>query len=311
MELEKLFVIARSERRERRNNFFGRRLVLFLAIWLLIPATILAQSQVTTSPIRIDPREIESAIGAQAYVVMDQKTGALLTIKQEDRVWPVASLTKLITASIVLDHQVPSSKLVAVKNTDNVGGARLYVNEGSTFTVDDLFYASLVASANNAANALARSTGLSKDAFVEQMNTRVRVLGLSKTVFVEPTGIDIGNMSTASEMASLARTILSRPEIKTYTATYKKLIRVANAGITKKMINTNWLVWKPQYDDVWVTAGKTGYLNESGWNLAVTVRPSKNDERELLIVLFGARSRSESFVNAEHLADWAWEVYKW
>lgn len=77
------------------------------------------------------------------------------------------------------------------------------------------------------------------------------------------------------------------------------------------MINTNWMVWKPQYDDVWVTGGKTGFLDESGWNLVVTLKPSKNDERELLIVLFGAKSRAASFEDAERLADWAWDVYRW
>lgn len=71
------------------------------------------------------------------------------------------------------------------------------------------------------------------------------------------------------------------------------------------------MVWKPKYDDVWVTGGKTGYLEESGWNLVVTLRPTKNDERELLIVIFGAKSRVTSFDDAEQLADWAWSVYQW
>jgi len=285
----------------------------FFVMAVVFPTTVFAQttSLPVSTPVRVDPREIESLIGAQAYVVMDPVSGTILTMKQEDRVWPIASLTKLITASVVLDQKVSIQKLVGIKNVDNVGGARLYVNEGSTFSVGDLFYAALVASANNAANALARSTGLSKLSFVQEMNLRASALGLTKTSFVDPTGIETQNVSTAREMATIARAVFSRPEIQKYTTTATRFIQVASQGATKKMINTNWLVWKPQYDDLWVTGGKTGYLDEAGWNLAVSLRPSKNDERDLLIVLFGADSRAASFVDAERLANWAWDVYKW
>lgn len=263
------------------------------------------------APVRIKPKEIESAIGSQAYVVLDRATGEILTVKRERLVWPVASLTKLVTASVVLDHDVAMDALADVKNTDNVGGARLYVNDGDRLSVGDLFYATLVASANNAANALARTTGLSKQTFVQEMNTRMAQLNLRDSHFIDPTGIEPGNVSTPLEMARIARDAFSREEIRQYTSTSTRMIQVANTGSSKKMINTNWMLWKPQYDDVWVTAGKTGYLDESGWNLVVSLQPSKNDERELLIVLFGAPSRGESFADAERLARWAWEVYEW
>lgn len=262
-------------------------------------------------PSRVDPREIESEIGAAAYFVVDRATGEVLTMKQEDRVWPIASLTKLMTATVVLDQPVAMNTLVAMKKTDNVGGARLWVNEGDRFSVSDLFYAALVSSANNAANALARTTGLSKDDFISQMNTRAAELQLLYTHFVDPTGLDPKNVSTPREMATLAREVLSRREIQQYTTTATRFIKVAGTRVSKKMVNTNWLVWKPQYDDVWVTGGKTGYLDESGWNLVVTLKPTKNDERELLIVLFGAKSRQTTFEDAERLADWAWSVYRW
>jgi D-alanyl-D-alanine endopeptidase (penicillin-binding protein 7) len=281
--------------------------ILFAVV--VFPSTVFASD--ISAPRRVDPREIESEIGAAAYFVVDQATGEALTMKQEDRVWPIASLTKLMTASIVLDSQVSLNRFVSMKNSDNVGGARLWVNEGDAFSVNDLFYATLVASANNAANALSRTTGLSKTDFVAQMNKRAKEFGLSRTHFVDPTGIDAANVSTPREMAELARESLSRKEIQKYTTTSTRFIRVASTGAPKKMINTNWMVWKSKYDDVWVTSGKTGYLNESGWNLAVTLKPTKNDKRELLIVVFGAKSRVSSFDAAQRLADWAWNVYRW
>jgi len=309
-------VIARSEQSERRSNLCVRRdcfaslaMTAYIFVAVVFPTTVFANTSVT--PKRIDLSEIESKIGAKAYVVMDRATGELLTIKQENRVWPIASLTKLVTASLVLEQGVSTNTKVAMRNADNVGGARLWVNDGDTFSVDDLFYATLVASANNAANALSRATGFSKEEFVQKMNRYAKSLNLSQTKFVDQSGIGPGNQSTPLEMAKIAQDILQKKEIQRYTTTAQRFIRVANNGTTKKMVSTNWMLYKPQYDDVFVTGGKTGYLDESGWNLVVTLEPKKNDERELLIVLFGASSRAQSFVDAEKLAMWSWDVYKW
>ncbi len=263
-------------------------------------------------PVRVDATEIESQIDAQSYVVMDRSTGKILTVKNENRVWPIASLTKLVTADVVLDAGVSMSELADIRSDDDVGGAKLWVYDGDQFSVQDLFYAALVASANNAANALSRTIGLSSEEFLMEMNARAEALNLVKTIFVDPTGIELGNVSTAREMARLAADILERDEVAQFTSTYVKYITDLTQGTTKKMTNTNWMIYKPEYDDVYVTGGKTGYLVESGWNLVVTLRPDGADtDRELLIVLFGADSRSDSFVNAERLADWAWDVHEW
>lgn len=263
-------------------------------------------------PVRVSATEIESAIGAEAYVVMDRSTGKILTVKNENKVWPIASLTKLVTASVVLDHEVSLSSVADVRNADNVGGARLWVEDGDTFSVQDLFYATLIASANNAANALSRTTGLSQEEFLEEMNDQARVLGLTKTAFVDPTGIELGNVSTAREMSRLASRILDRDQLRRFTQTPLRYIDVLSQGTSKKMTNTNWMLYKSEYDDLYVTGGKTGYLIESGWNLVVSLRPMNGDpDTELLIVLFGAESRDASFKDANTLAEWAWEAYEW
>ncbi len=261
---------------------------------------------------RVDPREIESEIGSHAYVVMDRSSGKILTVKNENRVWPIASLTKLVTADVVLDEEVSMGSVGDVRNSDNVGGARLWVYDGDQFTVEDLFYAALVGSANNAANALSRTAGLSASAFLEQMNARAIALNLTKTVFVDPTGIELGNVSTAREMTRLARDILARDEVRRFTTTATQYITNLTQGTDKKMTTTNWMLYKPDYDDVYVTGGKTGYLIESGWNLVVALRPDGHDtDRELLITIFGADSRSDSFIDAKKLAQWAWDVHAW
>lgn len=263
-------------------------------------------------PVRVDLTEIESSIDSVAYVVMDRSTGKILTVKNENKVWPIASLTKLMTASVVLDEEVPMTTVADVRATDDVGGAKLYVNDGDTFSVQDLFYATLVASANNAANALSRTTDFSREEFLEEMNARAQALGLIHTAFVDPTGMELGNVSTAREMARLADVVLAQDTLRQFSGTVTKYITVLTDGSQKKMTNTNWMLWKPEYDDLYVTGGKTGYLEESGWNLVVTLYPMGGDvDTELLIVLLGAASRGASFQDANALADWAWQAYEW
>ena len=270
---------------------------------IVVPKTIIT---------RIDPAEIESAIGAKAYVVMDRTTGKILTEKQENLVWPIASTTKLMTAEIVLSKKSSLERMQTVLKEDDVGGAKLYVKSGDKFTMDDLFYAMLVGSANNAANALARSSGLSRTAFVASMNARAKELGLTQTVYADPSGIDTANVSTPLELAKVANIVFANEQVRKYTTTPVRTIVVANTGATKKIQSTNWMLTKPAYRTASVTAGKTGFLNESGWNFVTTLRPTKTDAKhELLIVIFGAESRAQSFEDAQKLSDWSWKSYKW
>ncbi len=249
---------------------------------------------------------------AASYLIMDWNSKQILAAKAADVERPVASLTKLVTADVVLDSGVSMTQLQGVQEADDVGGAKIKVTSGDALTIEDLFYATLVASANNAANALARSAGLSKDDFVLRMNERATALNLSHTRFVEPTGIEPANVSTAREMARLAEHILARPEIRRYTSTARKMIQIASQGTTKEMINTNWLLRLKRYQDVYVTSGKTGYIDESGWNIVTTVRPQNGDAgRELLVVVFGAGSRQKSFDDADRLATWVWKQFTW
>ncbi len=250
-------------------------------------------------------------VTASSYIVIDRTTGQILAAEHADKQWPIASLTKLMTAEIVLDSDAALSSVYPVKIEDDVGGAKLYVNNGDTFTLDGLLQATLVGSANNAANAITRATGLSKSDFVAEMNRRVDELNLSHTRFADPTGIETENVSTAREYARIADQAFDRADIRRYTTTASASIRVLSQGVVKTIKNTNWLLWKPEYDDIYVMAGKTGYLEESGWNLAVALRPEYKDEKqELLVVTFGSDSRAESFQDAEALARSVWNNLK-
>jgi D-alanyl-D-alanine endopeptidase (penicillin-binding protein 7) len=244
-----------------------------------------------------------------AAVVVDVKSGKTLYEHQADKVWSVASLSKLATAMVAIDLRPKWAKVVALARQDEVGGGRLRVGVGTRLTVKDLFYTSLVGSANNTTMALARQTGLSAKAFVARMNKQAKDLGLSHTEFHEPSGMDPKNRSTAREMATLATAAFAKPDIKRAASDPVYEVRLASRA-THTIRNTNALISSaPELD---VVAGKTGYLEESMYNLVTMLEPETGEkDRPLMVVVFGGRSKEQSFASARALANWAWKAYDW
>ncbi|MEK7529662.1 MAG: serine hydrolase [Patescibacteria group bacterium] len=247
-----------------------------------------------------------------AFVVIDNQSGQVLGAWHADMAWPMASITKLVTADIVSRSASSLDMWHNVYDVDDVGGAKLWVEHGTNFRVRDLLYAALVGSANNAANAVARVVGGTKADFVAYMNTRAYQLGLRHTEFADPSGIEVGNVSTAREIGKMAMEIFrENATVREMTQTHRRFIEGTD-GKQRDIMTTNWMLYRPEYDDVWVTAGKTGYLHESGWNVVESMRSSRyDDERELVVVVLGSETRGDSFENAKILADWAWENFSW
>ena len=252
-------------------------------------------------------------ITAEHFIIIDDASGAILAERGSDNLWPIASLTKLVTVYTALNHGLDIGGAGSVLKLDDVGGAKLYVEDGTTFSIRDLLYATLVGSANNAANAIARETGYNTDAFIDAMNELSDELNLRQTVFADPTGIEVTNISTAREVAYFTREILKDETIRRITGTSSIHIEALNDDTYVRDIDsTNWLLYDEAYDDVYVTAGKTGFLYESGWNLMVRMHPMGEDEdRAVFMVLFGADSRRDSFDDAHALSRWAWNEFDW
>lgn len=221
---------------------------------------------------------------AASAIVMDTD-GTILYSKNIDTVRPVASLSKLVTASVFLDNNPGWEKIMTVQASDNVGGASVPFEAGDRVSVRDLFFATLVGSKNNAARILMRSTGMSEEQFVVKMNAKVASWGLVHTRFVEPTGLSSQNVSTAREMVEIARrvfrdfTFLEATTIKWYHLNYWH----DDAMKSYLVKNTNKLVTR----DLYITGGKTGYTHEAGYNL---VTQAKNSSHELLALVLGADS---------------------
>jgi len=250
-------------------------------------------------------RSDDQFVGA---VVIDAQTGKTLYAYQAKKQWPAASLSKLMSALVILEHHPAWNKIVATAKEDEVGGGRLAVSVGSKMTVQDMFYSSIVGSANNTTMSLARLSGLGKAGFVKQMNAKAKALGLKNTSFREPTGLDEHNVTTAEEMAKLAQTAFSKLTIRRAASTPAYKFAIRNSKVVKTVKNTNHLLTMD--DEVWVIGGKTGYIDEARYNLAVQMRPMKGGP-QLVVVVLGAPTKNGSFASAKSLAKWAWQAYSW
>lgn len=251
-------------------------------------------------------------VSASAYVVIDQASGLILAEQNAGSSHRIASLTKLMTVDVVMSKKVPMSRVEPITTADQVGGSRLGVAAGTKLTVSDLLYATLLPSANDAANALADSTRLTRTKFVAAMNASAKKLGLNRTVFAEPSGINDANVSTAREFAIIANDVFSSSTVRSYSQTAKRTLRLLPSGKKITVKNSDSLLTASQYDDVLVSGGKTGYLgDDGGWNLSVILKSAKGAPRPLTIVIFGEPRMATSMEDAHALALWAWSHYKW
>ncbi len=225
------------------------------------------------------------SLTAESAIVMDKSSGNVLFTKNSHEVRSIASLTKLMTALVFLENNPGWDKEIVMQKSDYVGGATLWVKEGDRVLVKDLFYAMLVGSKNNAAEALTRVTGLPRDKFIASMNQKALDLGLSNTYFVEPTGLDEHNVSTAEEMAMIARQAFNNLEILKATTTRWYKVSPLNNELVYWVQNTSE---KLLNRDLYITGSKTGWTDEAGYNL---VTQAKNNDKELIALVMGAKIR--------------------
>ncbi len=227
------------------------------------------------------------AIPAKAVYVVDEKGNVLLSKNSSQRL-PIASITKLMTALVFLEHNPGWNTSITFTAADDTIPAKFYLKAGDQITVKDAFYGTLVSSKNNAAKMLARSTGLSKAQFAQKMNEKAKVLGMKDTVFVEPTGLSEGNISTAKDLALLTKEaykqfpVLQAATTKTYgfhTLKYDTVISTKNS---------NALLGKVKE----VRAGKTGYTEEAGFSM---VAQGEQNNGTLTVALLGAPDDSTRF----------------
>lgn len=265
---------------------------VFLAVLFIFPNQIFALS-VTDF---LKP-EGNLGLSSASYVLVEPKTGKIWLEKNSTLSWPPASLTKLVTAMVVLDTNPGLAKNISMKKEDEVGGVRIKSVPGTVYKTRDLFYASLISSANNATNALARSTGLSREKFVEKMNAKAKSLGAENTLFVEPSGISEKNVTNAKDFAKITSAAFAYLEIAKAANLSEYFIQSVNKKkYNQTLKNTNKLLNDSEFLQV---LGKTGYINESKYNFTAEVKNSLGEN--YILVLFGARNSSLQFSESKQL----------
>ncbi|MDP3793446.1 MAG: serine hydrolase, partial [Candidatus Uhrbacteria bacterium] len=246
-------------------------------------------------------------------IVIVPKTHQVLWSFKPDYSHVAASLTKLPNALTFVKLSPRWDRKVAFQKSDEVGGGRLRVKIGTRISIRDLFYSSITSSANNAANALARVSGLGYGGFIKRMNVEAKRLGAVRSKFVDASGMSPRNITTARDMALIAEAAFRELMIRTAASTGEYQVALATPREVRTIKNTNQLL--TQDNDLWIVGGKTGYLEESMYNLVIQVRPMNADGRpefgkDLIVVVLGAPTKSGSFDAAKRLAEWTWNNHE-
>lgn len=246
---------------------------------------------------------------AKSALVFDAGTGTILFDKNSREKTSLASLTKLMTALVFLDEKIDWGTTIKMTYSDDREGGIVYARAPEEVTVEDLFKTMLVGSINNAAVALARSTGLTEAEFVEKMNVKAKEIGLTNTVFADPTGLLPDNQGTARDIAKLLKAALDREEIR---GTVNQKVYIFSPQKSKKVYyvkSTDELLWSFMNEVPYTfLGGKTGYIEESGYNLAVE---AERDGHKVIAVVLGSASAEERFKEVKGLVDWTFENYNW
>jgi D-alanyl-D-alanine carboxypeptidase len=242
---------------------------------------------------------LDTPVNAKEYAVMDAETGEMLFSQNPDEVHSIASMTKLMTVMVAHEAGLDPDQTVALGRGDEVGGGRLRVRYGTKLTVHELVASAIIGSANNAAHAIARATGLSDEEFVARMDAKARALGLPHTSFADPTGIDVPNVSTAREVALMAKAAFNDPWISEFAGLPTYDVQTS-AGI-HPIKNTNKLMTDDSID---VVAGKTGFIYEAGYTLVTRVR--REGQHDLIVSVMGCDTANQPFRDARILAEKAW-----
>jgi D-alanyl-D-alanine endopeptidase (penicillin-binding protein 7) len=238
-------------------------------------------------------------LASESVLVVDNQ-GNEVYAKQVDEPQSIASITKLMTAMVVLDAALAPDERITITRDDRdfirYSGSRL--QPGATLTRNQLLRLALMASENRAANALGRTYPGGRKAFVEAMNKKAGAIGMKSSHFADPAGLDSGNVATARDMVKLVRAAQKYPLIREATTTTAMSVRPYKGRGELRFNNTNRLLkngdWKIQLS-------KTGYINEAGRCL---VMQASIADQPLVIVLLNSFGKLTPFGDSNRIRKW-------
>ncbi len=247
------------------------------------------------------PVNYPSDISAKAAVLVEATTGRIISAKNADVRLPMASTTKIMTALVAIENCDISTVVTVSSDAVGVEGSSIYLFEGEQLTLEDLLYALLLASANDAAAAIAIEVGGSIEGFAEMMNAKASELGLSDTHFTNPHGLDDPeHYTTAAELAKIASAAMQNEIFKTIVSTRKKTIPQNNGEGVRLLVNHNKLLIG--YEGC--IGVKTGFTKQSGRCL---VSAAERDGVELIAVTLSA---PDDWKDHKNMLDYGFSLYE-
>lgn len=233
-------------------------------------------------------------------LILNQNTGEVIYAKNTDLVAPIASITKLMTAMVMLDaHQSLDEDLyISQEDVDYLKGTGSRLAVGSRLTRSDMLQLALMSSENRAASALAHNYPGGKDAFVQAMNIKAQELGLTHTRFTDPTGLDSENISTAEDLAKMVQAAYEYPEIRLATTSPSHEAYISDRTVPMNFSNTNGLV---RGSDWQIGLSKTGFINEAGRCLVMQAIIAGEP---MIVVLLGSHGKLTRIGDANRIRKW-------
>jgi serine-type D-Ala-D-Ala endopeptidase (penicillin-binding protein 7) len=242
----------------------------------------------------------ELRLASAKALILNQETGEVLYAKSTDMPTPIASVTKLMTAMVVLDARQPMDELLTVTSADvdtlKRTSSRLPV--GATLTRAEMLQLALMSSENRAASALGHAYPGGYQAFVNAMNVKAMMLGMTRTQFLDATGLNSGNISTAEDLAKMVNAAYEYPEIRQVTTSPSYAVEMNGMRRPAEFRNTNILVRNSDWN---IGLSKTGFINEAGRCLVMQALIAG---QPLIIVLLDSAGKYTRIGDANRIRKW-------
>lgn len=285
----------------RDDSYSMKTLSLFILLcWASITCATPLADYVSAKDIRERAKPLKLRLKSHVALVYDERDNEIIFERNAEQVMPVASLSKLMTAMVIIDANLPMDEVITIskKDKDRIRYSRSRLRRGMQFMREDLLRIALAASENRAAMALARTYPGGTSEFVKAMNDKVQSLGLSKTHFYDAAGLHNDNVSTASELIKIVRAASLYPRIRDFTTQTLDSIIDLHKGRVVEFGNTNRLVNR----DAWpITLSKTGYTSKAGNCL---VMQTQINARPVIIVLLESWGKLSKYGDSNRIKQW-------
>ena len=237
---------------------------------------------------------------SSSALVLDADTGEIVIDKNADAVTPIASITKLMTAMVILDRNLDLEQRIVLsrQDIDTLKGTRSRLRPGNVLTRRELLLLALMSSENRAAAALGRTYPGGIEPFVAAMNAKAAALDMKDSRFVDSSGLSPHNVSSARDLVKLVRAAHEYSLIREFSTMDRASVKVADRGRPLNFHNTNGLVRAHHWE---VGLSKTGYISEAGRCLVMRVRLAS---RDLIVVLLDSWGRQSRIGDANRVKKW-------